>query len=54
MITGTVVALVVGLLAGGFIVAVKSARKYQGLIYENRILSDRLIQIYQTKDFDNE
>lgn len=53
MITG-LLGLFVGVLAGIFIAAICSAGKYHDLTIENRVLTNKLVEIYKLKDNQNE
>lgn len=53
MITG-LLGLFVGVLFGIFIAAICSAGKYHDLTIENRVLTNKLVEIYKVKDHENE
>lgn len=50
----TILGIFAGVMVGIFISAICSAGKYHDIMVENRILTNKLIEIYKVKDFDNE
>lgn len=53
MIT-VLVSLFFGVAAGMFLSAVLTAAKYHDLTIENRVLTNKLVEIYKLKDHQNE
>lgn len=53
MISG-LLGLFLGVLAGIFISAICSAGRYHDLTIENRVLTNKLVEIYKLKDHQNE
>ncbi len=50
----TILGIFAGVVAGIFIAAICSAGRYHDLTIENRVLTNKLVEIYKAKDHQNE
>jgi hypothetical protein len=50
----TILGVFEGVLVGIFIASICSANRYSDIVTENRILTNKLVEIYRIKDMQNE